>query len=234
MRACTITTYAWQIGAGLALLGLAAGCAELLPSPSASPPETSRRAPAPPASGRPVDRAQVQRLQRTMLPLIKVMDNPIPVNRVKVGIMDDSQINAASAGNGEFYVTRGLLEKANDQQLAGVLAHEIAHDDLRHVAKAQTLGTGLSIGMVILDQIFPGAGTIASIPGRIVMNKYTQREEYAADRHGADLLQKVGMPREIMADTLSWLLQTSGGSSGGFFSTHPATADRIEALRRGQ
>jgi Zn-dependent protease with chaperone function len=35
-----------------------------------------------------------------------------------------------------------------------------------------------------------------------------------------------------MADTLAWLIQESGGSSGGFFATHPATADRIEALRR--
>jgi Zn-dependent protease with chaperone function len=113
-----------------------------------------------------------------------------------------------------------------------VLAHEVAHDDLRHVAKAQTVGAGLGIGMIILDQIFPGAGAVAQIPGQIIMNKYTQREEYAADQHGADLLQKAGLPREIMADTLSWLLQTSGGSRGGFFTTHPATADRIEALRR--
>ena len=35
-----------------------------------------------------------------------------------------------------------------------------------------------------------------------------------------------------MADTLTWLMQTEGGSKGGFFATHPATADRIEAIRR--
>ena len=34
-----------------------------------------------------------------------------------------------------------------------------------------------------------------------------------------------------MADTLSWLMQVEGGGSGGFFATHPATADRIQALR---
>jgi predicted Zn-dependent protease len=34
-----------------------------------------------------------------------------------------------------------------------------------------------------------------------------------------------------MIDTLSWLMQTSGGSEGGFLATHPATGDRIEALR---
>lgn len=42
--------------------------------------------------------------------------------------------------------------------LRGVLAHELAHDDLAHVAKAQALGAGLGIGMIILDQIFPASG----------------------------------------------------------------------------
>jgi Zn-dependent protease with chaperone function len=151
---------------------------------------------------------------------------------VKVGIIDDSTINAANAGNGEFYVTRGLLEKANDEQLAGVLAHEVAHEDLNHVAKAQTLGAGLNIGMVILDQIIPGSGAITPIAGQLIARRYGRSEEYAADKHGADLLERAGMSRDIMVNTLSWLMQTSGGSSGGFFATHPATGDRIEALRQ--
>jgi Zn-dependent protease with chaperone function len=216
---------------GLALAMTLSGCAGVVGSSgSASPPRTSEQAPK--ASGRPIDRQQAQRLQRVMTPLIKAMNNPLALNQVKVGIIDDDRINAASAGKGEFYVTRGLLERANDQQLAGVLAHEVAHDDLNHVAKAQTLGAGLSVGMIILDQIFPGAGAIAPIAGQLVMNKYTQSEEYAADRHGMTILEKAGMPPTIMADTLTWLMRTDGGSSGGFFATHPATGDRIEALRK--
>ncbi len=238
MSALTTRTPARGLGAALVVLGTAiAGCAGLVGSSDSASPSTSTttRAPSsttPSTTARPVDSAQVQRLQRVMTPLVKAMDHPLPLNQVKVGIMDDSHINAASAGGGEFYVTRGLLEKANDQHLAGVLAHELAHDDLRHVAKAQAIGTGLSIGMVLLDQIIPGSGAIASIPGKLLMNRYTQSEEYAADRHGVEILQKAGMPPSIMADTLTWLMQTEGSSSGGFFSTHPATAERIEALRR--
>ena len=225
------------LGVGVALTLLLGGCATSSSGGSASPPSSSKDSTRPPASptasAKPVSGAQAERLKRVMLPLIQAMNRPLDVSKVKVGIMDDEHINAASAGNGEFYVTRGLLEKANDQHLAGVLAHELAHDDLNHVAKAQTLGTGLSIGAVILDQIFPGAGAIAPIAGKLVINKYTQREEYAADQHGAEILQKAGLPgRDVMADTLTWLMQTEGGSSGGFFATHPATTDRIEALRR--
>jgi predicted Zn-dependent protease len=226
---------ACRLGLVLALTTAVVGCAGLVDSPdSASPsPTTTSRAPGPSPSPRTVDAGQAQRLQRIMTPLVKAMNRQIPLDQVKVGIVDDPRINAANAGGGEFYVTRGLLEKANDQQLAGVLAHEVAHDDLNHVTKARVVGTGLNIGMILLDQIVPGAGAIAAIPGRLVMNKYTQSEEYAADRHGMEILQKAGLPPTIMADTLTWLQRTEGGSGGGgFFSTHPATGDRIEALRR--
>jgi len=223
------------IGTAVSLAALLTGCAGLTSdSGSASPPSRQPQPSSPQQapSTRAVDPQQAERLKRVMLPLIKAMNNPLPTNQVKVGIMDDPHINAASAGGGEFYVTRGLLDKANDQQLAGVLAHELAHDDLKHVAKAQALGTGLNIGMVILDQIVPGSGALTPIAGQLLMNKYSQSEEYAADRHGMEILQKAGMSPDIMPATLTWLMQTEGGSGGGFFSNHPATGDRIEALRR--
>lgn len=202
------------------------------PPPSRNPQET--RAPAGRNPGKPVDARQAERLQRIMIPLIRAMNNPRDLNKVRVGIIDDAKINAASAGNGEFYVTRGLLEKASDPHLTGVLAHEIAHDDLNHVAKAQTLGAGLNIGMIILDQIVPGSGAIAPIAGALIARKYSRTEEYAADRHGVTILQRAGLPRDIMIETLVWLQKSEGASSGGFFATHPGTLERIEALRSGQ
>jgi predicted Zn-dependent protease len=190
-------------------------------------PSPTTRAP----STRPLDRAEAQRLQRVMAPLVRAMDHSRPLNQVKVAIMDDPHINAASGGGGEFYVTTGLLQKANDLRLAGVLAHELAHDDLGHVAKAQTLGVGLSVGMIILDQIVPGSGALTPIAGGLIARAYSRSEEYAADRHGVAILKRAGYPAQTMVDTLTWLAQTEGAGGGGFFATHPATADRIEALR---
>lgn len=202
---------------------------------SASPPSTTRapeEGQRPTASTRRVDPAEAERLQRVMVPLVRAMNNPIPLNKVKVGIMDDPAINAANAGGGQFLVTTGLLRKANDEQLSGVLAHEVAHDDLRHVAKAQTLGAGLNIGMIILDQIIPGSGALTPIAGELVARGYSRKEEYAADAHGVEILKRAGLSPDIMVRTLSWLMQESGGGSkGGFFSTHPGTGERIEALR---
>ena len=131
------------------------------------------------------------------------------------------------------FVTRGLLEQASDDQLRGVLAHEIAHEDLGHVQKLQMLGTGLQVGAALLERFFPAMGAIAPIAGSLIANTYSRSEELAADRHGVELLQRAGYSKQVMINSLTWIANTSGGQAGGgFLSTHPATEERIQALRR--
>jgi predicted Zn-dependent protease len=220
----------------LVVVVVAAGCAVQSSGQAERPrpqPQPQPTAGAPAPSNKKIDPAVVERLRRVMLPLVAKMNKPLQAGQIKVGIMDDPHINAASAGGGEFYVTTGLLEKANDDQMRGVLAHEVAHDDLGHVAKAQRLGAGLQIGMVLLDQIFPGSGAVTPIAGQLIARSYSRKEEYEADRHGAEILQRAGFSKDVMINTLTWLNETEGSSSGGFFATHPATGDRIEALKKG-
>lgn len=178
--------------------------------------------------------AQAQRLQAIMAPLIAKMDKPIPAHEVKITVWDDPNINAANAGGGDFYVTTGLLAKANDTQLRGVMAHEVAHADLGHVARTQRLATGLELGMILLDQIYPGASSLTPIAGQLIVNAYTRGEEHEADAHGVELLKRTGHDgKSVMAGTLQWLEKASGGGGGGgFFSTHPATGDRIAAVQK--
>lgn len=149
--------------ATLILVALPTGCAL----------ETSSRRPAPQESprsstSRPLDGRQTERVQRIMMPLMRATNNPRRLNEVRVRVLDDPNINAANAGGGEFLMTTGLLQKANDEHLRGVLAHEIAHDDLGHVARAQTLGTGLSIGVILLEQLLPGSGAVTPIAGALI------------------------------------------------------------------
>jgi len=212
------------------LMCLLAGCAfgTSQGSPGSGEPTASRR---PTLSTRPLDPLQAERIQRVMTPLIQHMKHPLPLSQVRVGILEDSQINAANAGGGEFYITTGLLERASDDQLRGVLAHEVAHADLGHVAKTQRLGTGLNIGMIILDQIIPGTGLITPLVADLaVVRPFSRKEEYEADAHGVDILQRAGYDgKQVMGNTLTWLLQNSG-PSGGFFGNHPGTEGRIQRV----
>jgi predicted Zn-dependent protease len=212
----------------LLLLLATASCAEFGGVPS-SEPETGGT---PPPKPRPLDAQQAKRLGRIMVPLVGVMDHPRSLDQVRVAIMDDPHVNAASAGGGEFYVTTGLLEKANDAHLTGVLAHELAHDDLGHAARAQALGAGVGIGVIILDQIFPGTGQITPIAGALITRGYSRQEGYEADRHAVDLLGRAGYSKQLMIQTLTWLMQTEGSSGGGFLATHPGTQERIDALAK--
>jgi Zn-dependent protease with chaperone function len=218
-----------------AFLALTTACASASSGgssqPSGSPSSTSTGTAARRPSATKLDPAQAERLQRVMIPLLKGMNKPLDPSQVKVGVMDDPAINAANAGGGQFLVTTGLLQKATDDQLRGVLAHELAHDDLNHVAKAQALGAGLNIGAIILDQIIPGSGAVTPIAGQLLARGYSRKEEYEADRHGAEILERTGHSRQVMIDTLNWLIQQTGGSKGGFLATHPGTSERIEALR---
>lgn len=100
---------------------------------------------------------QAERLYSIMVPLLRNMDKPLTPNQVRIGIIEDPQINAANAGGGNFYVTTGLLEKATNEQLRGIMAHEVAHEDLGHVADMQVLGAGLNLGVYLLEQLIPGS-----------------------------------------------------------------------------
>ena len=217
---------------GICLVGLA-GCLAVDGSyPAPAPAPAPRPQPTGQESAGSVSPAQAERLQRLMVPLLQVMDRPVPRGQGRVAVVDDPSINAGSAGSGQFIVTTGLLNRANDVRLQSSLAHEVAHDDLGHVAKAQTLGAGVDVVSVLLDQVFPGTGQIAPIVGNLAIRAYGRQDEYEADRHGVELLRRLNLNgKSMMVDTLSWLQRTSGSSGGGFFSSHPATGDRVERLR---
>lgn len=171
------------------------------------------------------------RLRGVMLPLVRVSNSKrIPLNQIRISIVEDAAINAASAGNGRYFVTTGLLNRATDDQLRGVLAHEIAHEDLGHPAKAQIIGAGLSVGVALLEQWFPGSSSFTPIAGTLISNSYTRPLELEADRHAVTLLERAGYSKRTMIDTLTWLMRRAGNSGGGL-SSHPATSERIQALQ---
>jgi putative metalloprotease len=196
------------------------GCAVSSSPPTPQAPDIRRVSP-----------QQAQRVYRVMAPLLAAMEKPKSPRDVYIGIIDDPEVNAANAGGGHFYVTTGLLEKASEEQLRGILAHEVAHDDLGHVAKLQTLGAGLGLGVVLLEQLLPGSSAVTPLAGNLIARGYSRREEYAADRHGVTILNRAGYRKDVLINALNWVSRSSKGG-GGFLSTHPDTEDRIDELKK--
>ena len=174
----------------------------------------------------------LERLRGIMIPLLRATNRPERINQISVKIVEDRSINAGSSGNGQFLVTTGLLRMANDDHLRGVLAHEIAHDDLGHPAKMQLVGAGVNIGAALLERVFPGSAMVAPIAGTLITSSYSRPQEFEADRHAVAILRRAGYSKEVMIRSLSWIMQVEGNSGGGILSTHPATDERIRALRR--
>jgi predicted Zn-dependent protease len=174
----------------------------------------------------------LERLREIMIPLLQATNHPDRLNQTQVKIVADPNINAGSAGDGEFLITTGLLGKANDEQLRGILAHEIAHDDLGHPAKMQLVGTGLTLGAALLEKVFPASGAIMPIAGTLIASTYSRPQELEADRHGVTILRRAGYSKDVMVRALTWIMQIQGNSGGGFLSTHPATDERIRALKQ--
>ena len=176
----------------LPLLVLAAvelsSCIALAPAPPPSRRSSRDSYSAPPLSysSARADSFDPERLRRVMLPLLQAMDHPCRIDQVRVGILNQNEINAANAGNCQFYVTSELLRRADEDQLRGVLAHELAHQDLGHVAKAQTVGAGLNILSAGLQSLFPAAGALAPIAGELVARGYSRSERSEERRVGKE------------------------------------------------
>ena len=73
---------------------------------------------------------------------------------------------------------------------------------------------------------------VDSVMGELVARGYGRTEEYAADRHGVDILRRAGYSKETMLDSLTWIRRVSGSAGGGFLSTHPGLDERIATIEK--
>ena len=156
------------------------------------------------------------------------MDHSLNPHQVSVGIVADDAINAANGGGGKFIVTTGLLERANDEQLRGVMAHEIAHEDLGHVTKLKISVTGAN--MVLLKQLATANTALTLIEGPLITLSFSRSEENDADGQSVAILKRAGHQREVVIEALNWMAKNSTGS-GNFVATHLNISERIKILK---
>ncbi len=180
------------------------------------------------ASAQNFDGKTAQRLYQITTPLLRAMEHGLGPHQVSIGIVADDAINAANGGGGKFILTTGLLERANDDQLRGVMAHEIAHEDLGHVTKLKLSATG--VNMILLKELASESPALQLIEGPLITQNFSRAEEHQADRQSVAILERAGYSREVIIEALIWMAKSSPGA-GNFVSSHPNIGERIKSIR---
>jgi predicted Zn-dependent protease len=163
--------------------------------------------------------------------------------------INDTGINAFALPGGFIGVNAGLIKATrNESELAGVLAHEIAHVTQRHIARSiQNAGRANMASMAaMLAAILIGAttglpsdavlGTVTAAQGLAAQQQinFTRSNESEADRVGVGILASSGFDPVAMADFF-WTMQQKSGSAGSnippLLRTHPVSSERIAETR---
>ena len=150
-------------------------------------------------------------------------------------VFENNSPNAFVLPGGKVGVTTGLLRVVqNDDQLAAVIGHEVAHTAARHAAErySQTALAQGAVGLTgqviesrVLQQII-GAG----VQGAVLL-PYSRQHELEADRLGVDYMVRAGYrPREAITLWRNMAAQRTGGSTPQWMSTHPSDETRIQQL----
>ena len=155
-----------------------------------------------------------------------------------IKVIDSDEVNAFALPGGFFFVNKGLLLAAdNESEIAGVMAHEIAHVAARHAmenaGKGQFLGYGLLAGMILTGGI---AGTIlqntAGLTQALAFFNFSRGAESEADMLGVQYLYAAGYDPTGMSTMFEKLASKNKKKPGTFsklFSTHPQSIDRRDA-----
>lgn len=156
----------------------------------------------------------------------------------RFAVLDTDEVNAFAAPGGYIFVTRGALEMMeNEAELAGVLAHEVAHVDQKHVLESMRKGNMLNSARSEADLTGPAMDLVTAQITGVIFTGLARPDEMEADSLGMLYAAAAGYRPDGL---LGFVRKLQAGESNerrrGLISdlkaTHPPTADRIAALER--
>ncbi|MCW5954875.1 MAG: M48 family metalloprotease, partial [Propionibacteriaceae bacterium] len=189
---------------------------------------------------------------RQQAPLVEDPDVVAYVNRIgsriaatldqsyfdyQFAVIRDPRINAFAVPGGYVYVHSGLLAALhNDDELAAVLGHEIAHVHAHHVVRQQEKSTVLNYTALLgtlLSIVQPAVGSLATAASQAAKLQYTREFEQEADYLGARYMQAAGYDPRAMLDFFTLLSdqqRLTPSSAPPYLQTHPWSDERLDRL----
>ena len=171
--------------------------------------------------------------------LVRNSDAKVPFT---IKVIDSEEVNAFALPGGFFFVNSGLILKADSEaELAGVMAHEIAHVAARHGTRQATRGEIVNLATIPLIILTYGSWTgygiyqAASILVPIGFLKFSRGFEAEADMLGLEYMYKAGYDPTAFVDffeKIETMEKRKPGTMAKVFSTHPPTDDRIKAAQK--
>ena len=170
--------------------------------------------------------------------LVRNSDAKVPFT---IKVLDSEEVNAFALPGGFFFVNSGLILKADSEsELAGVMAHEIAHVAARHGTRQATRGQIAQIGMIAMSIALPYGWTGyairqgASLAIPLGFLQFSQSMEREADYLGLQYMYKAGYDPTSFVDffeKIQSLEKRKPGSLSKVFATHPMTDNRIKSAQ---
>jgi predicted Zn-dependent protease len=170
-------------------------------------------------------------------------DREAPIAGWHFVVLDDATINAFATPGGFVFVTTGALQQAaNEDELAAILSHEVAHVRRGHalgsIKKSRMAGVmkeALDSSVELdaqalgnLTQVFEGA--MDDMTDALIVKGYSRDTELEADAVGLEIMVKSGYDPSAFVRYLKKLSTHQATGSGGFYATHPKASDRIAKL----
>src|SRR3954469_12800846 len=158
-----------------------------------------------------------------------------------IKVIDSDEVNAFALPGGFFYVNKGLILAAdNEAEVAGVMAHEIAHVAARHAMENQAKGMLAEIGLMAGSIFLGGLGGMlinqgAQFGALLGFMKFSRSAESEADMLGVQYLWAAGYDPNAMSTMFEKLAAKNKKKPGTFsmlFETHPQSVDRLESTRQ--
>jgi predicted Zn-dependent protease len=188
------------------------------------------------------DRTKLARVERIGRKVVAVSD--ATDWEYRFAVVNTDVPNAFAAPGGYIYVTNGLLAMTagNDDELAGVLAHEAGHIAAKHTALRMHRATMMQ-GAVAVAAALSGeknaenVALLGSVVSSFVLLGNSREMEYEADKLGVRYAHRSGYRPEGIVSFFQKLEKMEADSGGGgrlpnFLSTHPSTPDRVEQVRK--